>query len=583
MGANGPNQQADAFWNFLAYLRKYVEMSKNLLKSSQSDSGRTRLLSALAEYMRPILRADMSFVGYRDIGKEPAAWLNIVPDTIKPQTRLLRPPPLIKRLKVMEWCFLYEELEQNWNGTAIVFLDQQLAKFPVVFRGSVTALAISKVTLQEREYFLFFCDIDEYTGTGARYNEFDKVMLDVATGLLGAGFESGVRGGKRAERNEFLSDLIRDFGVSIESLLTDLDSLQSSLPDRWTNARQKALQCTTSARHLDLLYDTIQLSLSDTESELWDEPLVHTRIDELLQETIQMYAFEAQERGIEIQGPRQYDGRPFPIIPVYPTQLTIAFRNIVHNAIVHPPDERGTFSSLQISGLHLANQRYAIDFQSYGPQIVEDKDTQESTTTPDRQTTARPDPARRGQKLNIATVNRIVENHSGEIEIESNPALLGRFQTRVRIILPMEGPQRKAYDVFLLCDSVDTEQVKVLASRLRQAGMNPWFAIWDIIPGDPRQEAIEEALENYKTIAVFWGSKGITGWQNEEMRVAIQKCIDNKDCRIIPVALPGVEISDQIIPPTLIRRTWVKFQHLDDLEAFRVLVSGIRGEPPGPG
>ena len=163
METNGPNQQADVFWNFLGYLRKCVEVSRKLLQSSADDSGRTQLLSALAEYMRPVLRADISFVGYRDIGEEPAAWLNIVPETIKPQSNLAQPPMLIKRMRLVEWCFPYQELEQNWNGTAIVYFNQQLERLPTVFHGSVTALAISRLILPEREYFLFFCDINEYT------------------------------------------------------------------------------------------------------------------------------------------------------------------------------------------------------------------------------------------------------------------------------------------------------------------------------------------------------------------------------------------------------------------------------------
>lgn len=580
MGTNGPSQQADAFWNFLAYLRKYVEMSKNLLQSSKSDSGRTRLLSALADYMRPVLRADISFVGYRDIGEEPTDWLYIVRETVKPWNEISPSSPLIKHLKLMEWCFLYEELEQNWNGTAFVMMDQQLDQFPVVFRGSVTALAISRVILQEREYFLFFCDVSEYTGVSPRYNEFDKVMLDVATGLLGAGFESGVRGGKRAERSEFLYDLIQDFDTSIHTLLINLSSVLSKLHPQYTTLRQMVLQSTGSARHLALLVDTIKLSSFNTE--LSNEPLVTTEITDLLQDAIDMFNLETQEQGIVIQPPNAYDSRPFPTLPVYPVQLTIAFKNILHHAIVYSRNERGTYFPIQISGCHIGNEYYAIDFLSFGPEIVREGDEQDLRLGIREHPLAEKEPANYSLGLGLTFAKRIIDNHNGDLRIDSNPTLPSLFQNRVRIILPLKGPNRKTYDVFLLCDNTDIELVKELADRLRQAEMNPWFTIWNIIPGDPRQEAVEKALENYNIIIVFWGSKGLTGWENEEMRVAIEKCIDDKDCRIIPVALPGVDISEQDIPPTLRRRTWVRFRNLDDLDAFRMLISGIRGEQPGP-
>jgi len=581
MEVNGLSQQADAFWNFLAYLKEYVKMSKSLLHSNKGDSSRTRLLSALAENMRPFLRADISFVGYRDIGEEPAVWLNIVPETVEPWNEFSQSSPLIKHLKLMEWCFLYQELEQNWNGTAYVFLDQELERFPIVFRGAITALAISRLTLQEREYFLFFCDINDHTGEGTRYTDFDKATLDVATGLLGAGFESGVRGGKRAERNEFLSDLIQDFDTSIQTLLMNLSSVLSKLHPQYATLRQMVLQSTSSARHLALLVDTIKLSSS--ENELSNEPLVITEITNLLQDAVDMFDLETQEHGIVIQPPKAYDGQNFPALPVYPTQLTIAFKNILHYAIVYSQNEKGAYFPIQISGCYIANKYYAVDFLSFGPEIVKEGDEQDFNLSVREHSIAEKEPTNYSLGLGLTFVKRIVDNHNGSLNVDSAPTLPGLFQNRVRILLPLEGPTRKTYDVFLLCDKTDVEAVKVLANRLRQAGMNPWFAVWNLVPGDPRQETVEKALANYNIIIVFWGSKGLTGWENEDMRVAIESCIDNRDRKIIPVALPEVEISDQDIPPTLRRRIWVRFLHLDDLDAFRALVGGIRGEPPGPG
>ena len=55
--------------------------------------------------------------------------------------------------------------------------------------------------------------------------------------------------------------------------------------------------------------------------------------------------------------------------------------------------------------------------------------------------------------------------------------------------------------------------------------------------------------------------------------------------RVIPVLLPGAERPERgLLPPFLALATWVEFRRsLEDAEAFRRLVCGIRGIEPGPG
>ena len=50
------------------------------------------------------------------------------------------------------------------------------------------------------------------------------------------------------------------------------------------------------------------------------------------------------------------------------------------------------------------------------------------------------------------------------------------------------------YDVFLSHSSADKPAVEELARRLKQAGIEPFLDKWNLIPGLPWQEAIEEAL-----------------------------------------------------------------------------------------
>ncbi len=140
------------------------------------------------------------------------------------------------------------------------------------------------------------------------------------------------------------------------------------------------------------------------------------------------------------------------------------------------------------------------------------------------------------------------------------------------------------YDVFLSHASADKPAVEILARRLRDDGLEPFLDMWHLVPGEPWQEALEQALEASRTCAVFVGRELGPG-QNEEMRDALDKRILNADYRVIPILLPGASRPDRKDLPRFLRRlTWVDFSAgLDDDDAYHRLVSGIRGVAPDVG
>jgi tetratricopeptide (TPR) repeat protein len=143
------------------------------------------------------------------------------------------------------------------------------------------------------------------------------------------------------------------------------------------------------------------------------------------------------------------------------------------------------------------------------------------------------------------------------------------------------------YHVFLSHSSTDKPAVEELAVRLRREGIEPWLDMWNLIPGQTWQPAIEDALAGSATCAVFIGSGGFGAWQNEEMRAAINRRVADSGCqfRVIPVLLPMAERPDRgKLPTFLTATTWVEFRKsLGDEEAFRRLTCGIRGVEPGVG
>jgi len=138
------------------------------------------------------------------------------------------------------------------------------------------------------------------------------------------------------------------------------------------------------------------------------------------------------------------------------------------------------------------------------------------------------------------------------------------------------------FDVFLSHNKADQAAVERLASQLEKSGLKVWLDRWNLVPGDPWQDEIEEALDRSRTVAVFVGPSGIGGWHNEEMRSALETRVVDRNRRVIPVLLPGAVEPDKGGLPRFLRRLhWVDFRHgLEDEATFNLLVAGITGRPP---
>jgi hypothetical protein len=140
------------------------------------------------------------------------------------------------------------------------------------------------------------------------------------------------------------------------------------------------------------------------------------------------------------------------------------------------------------------------------------------------------------------------------------------------------------YDVFLSHNSKDKPIVEQIAHKLtKEYGLRCWLDKWNLVPGEPWQEALEEALDQCRTVAVFVGSDEISPWENEEMRSALETRTHNRERRVVPVLLPGSLDSTNIkLPRFLSRLTWVDFRNgLDNPNALYQLYCGIQGINPG--
>ena len=111
-----------------------------------------------------------------------------------------------------------------------------------------------------------------------------------------------------------------------------------------------------------------------------------------------------------------------------------------------------------------------------------------------------------------------------------------------------------SFHVFLSHSSADKPAVEELARRLAQQGIQAWLDKWHLIPGDPWQPAIEKALAESETCAVFVGTSDFGPWQNEEMRASIDRRVRDSGrlFRVIPVLLPGAKRAERSSLPTFL-------------------------------
>lgn len=132
------------------------------------------------------------------------------------------------------------------------------------------------------------------------------------------------------------------------------------------------------------------------------------------------------------------------------------------------------------------------------------------------------------------------------------------------------------FDVFLSYNSRDRDAVLAIAEGLRAHGLRVWIDAWELVPGRPWQEVLEEVLQTTLSVAVCLGAGGLGAWQEPEMRAAISEAVSRK-LPVIPLILPTA-VGTPDLPLFLRAFTWVDLRGGAGLER---LIWGITGKKPG--
>ena len=147
------------------------------------------------------------------------------------------------------------------------------------------------------------------------------------------------------------------------------------------------------------------------------------------------------------------------------------------------------------------------------------------------------------------------------------------------------------YDIFLSYHRSDLTTVKSIAKVLMKRGLKPFLDKWNLTPGQPWLQEIEETLQTSRAFGILIGAKGIGPVQVAEMRAALQRKFRQNGYPVIPILLPGADPENhRHLPSFLTQQTWVDLRsglgNQKELENFsdRLLlcIKGNGGNHPAP-
>lgn len=134
------------------------------------------------------------------------------------------------------------------------------------------------------------------------------------------------------------------------------------------------------------------------------------------------------------------------------------------------------------------------------------------------------------------------------------------------------------FNVFLSHRSQDKPVVRRVGIALKKRGLSVWLDEWELVPGRPWQEALEEIIKTTESVAVFVGASGLGPWEDVEMRACLDQFVKRK-LPVIPVLLPGAKTQPEL-PLFLQSFKWVDLRNGIEPDGLDQLVWGITGTQP---
>jgi hypothetical protein len=115
--------------------------------------------------------------------------------------------------------------------------------------------------------------------------------------------------------------------------------------------------------------------------------------------------------------------------------------------------------------------------------------------------------------------------------------------------MAMAEPSRYDFDVFLSHSSKDKPVVRALAERLKADGLRVWLDEWEIQPGDPIFQKVQQGLQSSRILLLFMSRQAFgSDWVTLESQTILFRDPTNTSRRFIPLRL------DDADPPDILRQ-----------------------------
>jgi len=234
--------------------------------------------------------------------------------------------------------------------------------------------------------------------------------------------------------------LAHEINTPIQSMIADAANIVDEL-SALSEVRRIAEHNLEEVDRLHLLSENIMAVLSERKKP--KAAFSSHSIYRPLKEACEMFEGEAEAKGCNIVGPQSV-GSDFPKMAMSLFDLTLAFKNLIHNAVkysFYPPVGMERERFVKVTGRWLCEEdgrKYAIEIENYGVGIKPEEIEKGLIFEPFYRGDWASDRYRTGSGLGLTLARRVIEEmHGGQIKVRSIPMRGTAYLTIVTVILPV--------------------------------------------------------------------------------------------------------------------------------------------------
>jgi signal transduction histidine kinase len=245
------------------------------------------------------------------------------------------------------------------------------------------------------------------------------------------------------QREQLLQTLAHEINTPLTGILADTENLMYEL-EAGSEPRALSKHNLEQVLRLHLLTETIMAVMSgQTPARAFS---VHS-IYRPIKSACELFESEAAQKGCNILPPRAIGSR-FPDIEMSLFDLTLAFKNLIHNAVKYSfgssrVQQRSRYVRIVGHWADSQNLRYSISIQNYGIGISKEEIEKRLIFNPYYRGERASDRRRTGAGLGLAHARQIIEDlHHGSIEVTSRPmpGEANPYLTTFTVTLPVRQP-----------------------------------------------------------------------------------------------------------------------------------------------